>query len=84
MYCLLMTLGQERYPRHPLCAACKGSTHPPELLVFQGQDASALGEKLYFNSWQRMRGGEVALGAPAVERMSDSVCTLAMGRSWLI
>lgn len=61
-----------------------GSTHPPELLVFQGQDASALGEKLYFNSWQRMRGGEVALGAPAVERMSDSVCTLAMGRSWLI
>lgn len=58
--------------------------NPPELLVFQGQDASALGEKLYFNSWQRMRGGEVALGAPAVERMSDSVCTLAMGCSWLI
>lgn len=50
-----------------------GSTHPPELLVFQGQDTSALCEQLYFNSWQRMGCGEVTLGAPAVERMSDSV-----------
>lgn len=60
-------------PRVLSHASLYRETHPSELLVFQGQDTSAFCEQLYFNSRQRMGCGEVALGAPAVERMTDSV-----------
>lgn len=50
---------------------CEGSTYPPEFLVLQGQDAGALCEQLHLHSRQRVGRGEVALGAPAVDRTGE-------------
>lgn len=50
---------------------CERSTYPPQFLVLQGQDAGALCEQLHLHSRQRVGRGEVALGAPAVDRTGE-------------
>lgn len=50
---------------------CEGSTYPPQFLVLQGQDSSAFCEQLHLHSRQRVGRREVALGAPAVDRMEE-------------
>lgn len=74
-------------PRRPLSGAtcvhtgCEGSTYPPQFLVLQGQDPGALCEQLHLHSRQRVGRGEVALGAPAVDRTGEvSVETSAWTR----
>lgn len=56
-----------------------GGAYPAEFLVLQGQDARALCEQLHLHSGQCVGRGEVALGAPAVDRMREvSVETSAL------
>lgn len=75
----MLSLGTWRHLPFVMIPVVMGSAYPSEFLVLQGQDARALCEQLHLHSGQCVGRGEVALGAPAVDRMREvSVETSAL------